>query len=310
MADMNDRRLDVVVLTSGSPLLLPVLEGLCRLPGVRVAGVVFDTERVQAKRTRLEQLRRLLRYEGWRGTAAYVLGRMRGGGRQTHPGPADAGPPLQGGDLQQDPLHGRGARRAGWVRQVAPADSPMDRLREFAARESIRLETVNDVNSAAGQSAVRDIGADLGVVVGTRILKPGVFRIPARGMINVHQAKIPEYRGGGTTFWALYNGEKEVGVTIHEVDEKVDAGRIILQETMPFEYDFAVYGTDFERFVGDVHARLNEMGARLMVRAAELVARGEARPRPMDLTRGRRYRKPTYREKKALRRILRRRYRT
>jgi len=306
---MNGAPVSVVVLTSGSPLLLPVLEGLCALPSVRLAGVVFDTERVQVKRTRLQQLRRLLRYEGWRGTAAYVLGRMRGGGRQTHPGPADAGPPLQGGDLQQDPLHGRGARRAGWVRQVAPADSPMDRLREFAARESIRLETVNDVNSAAGQSAVRDIGADLGVVIGARILKPAIFRIPARGMINVHQAKIPEYRGGGTTFWALYNGEKEVGVTIHEVAAEVDAGRIILQETIPLAYDYAAYGTDFERFIGDVHKRLNELGARMMVRAVNLIARGEARPQSMDLSQGRRYRKPTYREKKALRRILRRRYR-
>ncbi len=62
------------------------------------------------------------------------------------------------------------------------------------------------------------------------ILKKEILNIPSIGIINRHNALLPKNRGRLTPFWVLYNGEKETGVSIHFVTEKLDAGDIIVQE--------------------------------------------------------------------------------
>ena len=53
------------------------------------------------------------------------------------------------------------------------------------------------------------------------------------GAINCHAGKLPLYRGRNILNWALINGEKEIGVTVHYMDETIDNGDIILQKTIP-----------------------------------------------------------------------------
>lgn len=52
--------------------------------------------------------------------------------------------------------------------------------------------------------------------------------------INVHGALLPKYRGMHSTFWAIMNGEKQIGITYHLVDEYMDAGDIIGQFSFEF----------------------------------------------------------------------------
>ncbi len=80
------------------------------------------------------------------------------------------------------------------------------------------------------------------------IIKESVFSIPRFGSINIHQGLAPIYRGGPTVFWELFNGENEIGITVHFVAPKVDTGDIILQKTLPLEYDFSRYELNFENF--------------------------------------------------------------
>ena len=61
------------------------------------------------------------------------------------------------------------------------------------------------------------------------ILKKNILDIPNYGIINYHCAKLPQYRGAANIFWALYNFEKEINGTFHYVNEKLDAGDIILE---------------------------------------------------------------------------------
>ncbi|MAR76713.1 MAG: hypothetical protein CML28_02880 [Rhizobiales bacterium] len=68
------------------------------------------------------------------------------------------------------------------------------------------------------------------------ILKNNIIDIPHYGIINYHCAKLPQYRGAANIFWALYNSEKEINGTFHYVNEKIDAGDIIL-ETDPIAID-------------------------------------------------------------------------
>ena len=151
---------------------------------------------------------------------------------------------------------------------------------------------------------MRGTQADLGVIYGTNIVRESVFRIPRLGSINLHQGLAPFYRGGPPVFWELYNGEREVGLTVHFVEAKVDTGAILLQEAVPLAYD-DTHGDDFEAFIEAYTARLRARSAELVARAVELIAEGSYDARAQDTTQGKRYRLPTKREKDELRRRLR-----
>jgi methionyl-tRNA formyltransferase len=66
-----------------------------------------------------------------------------------------------------------------------------------------------------------------------RILRAPVLRLPARGCVNFHAGKLPEYRGRNVVNWAILNGEREIGITAHVMDEGIDSGAILLQRTLP-----------------------------------------------------------------------------
>jgi dTDP-4-amino-4,6-dideoxygalactose transaminase/methionyl-tRNA formyltransferase len=63
-----------------------------------------------------------------------------------------------------------------------------------------------------------------------RILKSDFIKIPKYGVINLHFAYLPKYRGCYPIAWALINGEKEAGVSLHYIDEGIDTGDIIAQD--------------------------------------------------------------------------------
>lgn len=63
-----------------------------------------------------------------------------------------------------------------------------------------------------------------------QILKNEILSVPKLGCINVHGSLLPKYRGRNIGFWVLLNQESETGVTVHYMNEKIDAGEIILQK--------------------------------------------------------------------------------
>lgn len=150
------------------------------------------------------------------------------------------------------------------------------------------------------RATLRAFAPDLGVVAGTYILKESVFSIPRLGSINLHSGKAPEYRGAAPAFWELYNGEREVGITIHRVATALDAGDILLQETFPLDpapvEDPLAY---LERYRRDV---LRPNGVRLLAQAVAQIASESVRERPQDPARAKTYRTPDYRATRELRR--------
>jgi methionyl-tRNA formyltransferase len=64
-------------------------------------------------------------------------------------------------------------------------------------------------------------------------------RIPVEDLkgiriFNIHYSLLPNYKGRHPTFWATVSGEKEIGISIHTVTEKIDEGEIIGQEKVPY----------------------------------------------------------------------------
>jgi methionyl-tRNA formyltransferase len=64
-------------------------------------------------------------------------------------------------------------------------------------------------------------------------LPPEIFTLPPHGTLNVHDSLLPAYAGFSPLIWALINGEQEVGVTAHLMDDELDAGNIVLQRSVP-----------------------------------------------------------------------------
>jgi len=271
----ENNKLRVIVLTHGYAESL--IDNLLKLDGVEVAGVFIETE-VNRRITGLrEKMRRSIRYEGYLATALKGVRR----------------------------LAGRNDTSAGAADQILENQKA---LSAFAERRDMPVYFLSNYHTAESIELMRSTDADLGVVWGTNILKESVFKIPRLGSINIHQGRAPYYRGGPPVFWELYNDEPEVGITVHFVEPAVDTGKILLQETLPLNYDYS-YGLNFEAFIAEYRARMTGPCVRLMTDAVRMIADSAVEPKPQDITLGKRYRLPVKREKDELRRRLKHRLR-
>jgi methionyl-tRNA formyltransferase len=187
--------------------------------------------------------------------------------------------------------------------RVFPRTAPARETLELDSR--VTLIEVNDFHSPAAREHLSDLRPDLGVVAGTYILRDGIFDIPRYGCINLHSGKAQLYRGAAPAFWELYNGETEVGITIHRVSPAVDAGDVLRQEI--FALDSAPAGdpmTYIERYRRDV---LRPNGVRMLVDVVRDIAAGTAIATPQDHSTARTYRAPDYKAARELRARVRRR---
>lgn len=117
----------------------------------------------------------------------------------------------------------------GLVRNMTPVDITTDPVL-VRARELGAVRT--DATLAGIESAVRDLRPDCVVVSSfDRILPHALLkRCP---FVNVHYALLPKYRGRANVNWALINGERETGISIHEMSPGLDAGNILFQRAIP-----------------------------------------------------------------------------
>jgi len=116
-------------------------------------------------------------------------------------------------------------------------------------------------------------GADVFVVVDYgKILPPEVLDVPEKGCLNLHPSLLPKYRGAAPLNWVIVNGEEETGNTVIMMNERMDAGSVIAQETTPIgEEDAAQLGE-----------RLSRAGAELMMKSLGAIVDGSAESREQD----------------------------
>lgn len=95
---------------------------------------------------------------------------------------------------------------------------------------------IGNPNKEENRNRVAAFAPDLIVSVACPyILKEKLLALPPLGCINVHHAPLPRYKGMMPTFWQMYHGEKEVGVTIHYMAARLDEGDALLQEQLPIQ---------------------------------------------------------------------------
>ncbi|WP_149359299.1 methionyl-tRNA formyltransferase [Lolliginicoccus suaedae] len=104
-------------------------------------------------------------------------------------------------------------------------------------------------------------------------LPPEVFNAPRHGTLNIHDSLLPKYTGFSPLIWAVINGEPEVGLTAHMMDDELDAGPIVLQRST------AVGPRDT---VTDLFHRTVDMIGPITLDALERIDNGTATYTPQD----------------------------
>jgi methionyl-tRNA formyltransferase len=122
---------------------------------------------------------------------------------------------------------------------VRPAQHAV--LTELAERHTLPLllqPLPRAPDYAAFIGRLRELAPDLLLVNSyAMILRPDALAVPRFGAVNIHGALLPAYRGANPTEWAVINGERETGVTIHAVDAGIDTGPIIAQRKVPIRFE-------------------------------------------------------------------------
>ncbi len=144
-------------------------------------------------------------------------------------------------------------------------------VKEAATELGIPVLTPEKHHDPQFLDALRELNADVFVVVAYKILPEEVFSIPRLGSFNIHASLLPKYRGAAPINWAIIRGEKETGITTFLLDEKVDTGQMLLQKSIPIGPD---------ETAGELHDRLMVLGAEAALETLRGLANGTLHPAP------------------------------
>ena len=144
-------------------------------------------------------------------------------------------------------------------------------VKKYAVEHNIPVLQPVSLKDPEFLEALKAWKADLFVVVAFRMLPKVVWEMPKLGTFNLHAALLPQYRGAAPINWAVINGDKTTGVTTFMIDEGMDTGGIM------YRYDCKI-GPD--ETVGEVHDKLMEMGAELVVNTVEAIIEKNVEFRP------------------------------
>ncbi len=144
-----------------------------------------------------------------------------------------------------------------WFRSVA----------ELAAEKNIPVYAPEDVNNPIWIGRIKKMNPDFIFSFYYRnMLKKEILDIPAKKAYNLHGSLLPKYRGRCPINWAVINGEKETGVTLHEMTAHPDDGAIVGQEK------FAILSNDTAL---DVHEKAAKAAAKLLNAVLPKLAKGK-----------------------------------
>jgi methionyl-tRNA formyltransferase len=130
-------------------------------------------------------------------------------------------------------------------------------VKKYAREKGLKIMQPEKLKNPDFLEELASLKADLQVVVAFRMLPEVVWSMPPMGTVNLHGSLLPQYRGAAPINWAVINGEKETGVTTFRLQQDIDTGNILLQDRFPIGDD---------ETAGEVHDRMKDIGARLLVR--------------------------------------------
>ncbi len=139
-------------------------------------------------------------------------------------------------------------------------------VKKYALAHNLPILQPKNLKSRSFIRQLKQLNADLQVVVAFRMLPAVVFEMPPLGCVNLHGSLLPNYRGAAPINWAVINGEAESGLTTFFIEQKIDTGKMIFQSKTPIG--------DNET-AGQLHDRLMYLGAELMLKTVKAIESGD-----------------------------------
>lgn len=146
-------------------------------------------------------------------------------------------------------------------------------VKEYALSQGLNILQPEKLRDEAFLEELKQLKADIQVVVAFRMLPEVVWNMPPMGTFNLHGSLLPQYRGAAPINWAIINGESHTGVTTFFLKHEIDTGKIILQESIE---------------IGDndnvevVHDKLMHIGADLVTKTIDAILDGEIEAKPQS----------------------------
>ncbi|MBN2778472.1 MAG: methionyl-tRNA formyltransferase [Bacteroidales bacterium] len=135
-------------------------------------------------------------------------------------------------------------------------------VKKFAIENNLHVLQPDNLKSPEFIEQLREINADLFIVVAFRMLPKQVWEMPKLGTFNLHASLLPDYRGAAPINHALINGDNNTGVTTFFINEEIDKGNIIFRE------ETQILPTDN---AGSLHDRLMEVGSKLVLKTVDAI---------------------------------------
>lgn len=138
-------------------------------------------------------------------------------------------------------------------------------VKKYAEEKKLTILQPEKLKAPEFLNELKALNADLQIVVAFRMLPEVVWNMPLLGTFNLHGSLLPQYRGAAPINWAVINGEKETGVTTFFLQHEIDTGKIIFREKTII---------DENETAGDVHDRLMQIGAELVLKTVKAIESG------------------------------------
>jgi len=136
-------------------------------------------------------------------------------------------------------------------------------VKKYAVENNLPVFQPEKLRNPEFLENMRNLDADIFVVVAFRMMPKILFEMPKMGTFNLHASLLPDYRGAAPINYAIINGETKTGATTFFINEKIDEGNVLLQdeiEILP------------EENAGELHDKLMVLGANLIVKTLDGLA--------------------------------------
>ena len=144
-------------------------------------------------------------------------------------------------------------------------------VKKYAVLHKIPVLQPEKLRDPVFLEQLKNIRADIQVVVAFRMLPEVVWAMPPMGTINLHGSLLPQYRGAAPINRTIMNGETLTGVTTFKLQQAIDTGNILLMEEIPIGP---------QETAGELHDRMKETGALLVVKTIRGLMEGSLQDKP------------------------------
>ncbi len=164
---------------------------------------------------------------------------------------------------------------------IAAPDKPIGRKQIITSppvkllAEKYKIPILQPEKIEDSKSQITNYEPDLIVVAAYgQIIPKEILDIPKYGCLNVHPSLLPKYRGPSPIQSFILSNDKETGVTIMLMDERMDHGPILAQQ----ELEFSIFNFQFS----NLHNKLAELGTKLLIETIPMWINDEIKPKPQD----------------------------